>query len=355
MRALALEGGGARGAYEAGAIKALTKKKIYFDAVAGTSIGAINAAFYACNNLDGMYKLWENTNSKELFGVDGDFLNDISNYKFDLEEIKNNKEDVINIIKNSGVDTTNIRKILTKNLSETKLNKSKINFGLVTFNISDLKPVEIFKKDMKKGTFIDYVIASAYLPGFKQERIIDNKYYLDGGVHMRCPIDMLEDAGYDEIYAVRAWKNKLLKYKLKKGVKLHIIKPREDLGSILVFTKDVSVYRMNLGYYDTLKYLDNLDGNKYYFKYRSEEYYERLFDKKDLKKMIKTYNKGLPPKSTKDFIIKVLEKVCKQKDIERFKIYNIPYLITKLKYITAGDTKNQYYEFIRTIKVDFED
>ena len=47
MRGLVLEGGGAKGAYEAGAIKALQKKKIYFDGVSGTSIGAINAAFYA--------------------------------------------------------------------------------------------------------------------------------------------------------------------------------------------------------------------------------------------------------------------------------------------------------------------
>lgn len=59
MKALALEGGGARGAYEAGAIKALTKKKIYFDAVAGTSIGAINAAFYACNNTEGCTNYWK--------------------------------------------------------------------------------------------------------------------------------------------------------------------------------------------------------------------------------------------------------------------------------------------------------
>ena len=36
MRGLVLEGGGAKGAYEAGAIKALQKKKIYFDGVSGT-------------------------------------------------------------------------------------------------------------------------------------------------------------------------------------------------------------------------------------------------------------------------------------------------------------------------------
>ena len=39
MRGLVLEGGGAKGAYQAGAIKALEKKGIKFDGVAGTSTG----------------------------------------------------------------------------------------------------------------------------------------------------------------------------------------------------------------------------------------------------------------------------------------------------------------------------
>lgn len=297
----------------------------------------------------------ETTDSKELFGLNEKFLNDISNHKFNLKEFNDNKEDIKKIIKNIGVDTTNIRKLIARNLKEDKFFKSKINFGLVTFNISDLKPIEIFKKDIPKGKFVDYVLASAYLPGFKFERIIDDKYYLDGGVHMNCPIDMLLDEGYDEVYAIRAWTNRKLKYKPRKNAKVHIIKPREDLGSILVFTPEASIYRMNLGYFDTLKYLDNLDGNKYYFKYKENTYYDRLFDKVTLKRMIKKYNKGLLPKTNKDFIIKILEKVCKQKNIERFKIYNIPYLITKLKYQLAGDKNNQYYDFIKNIKVDFED
>ena len=87
MRGLVLEGGGAKGAYEAGAIKALQKKKIYFDGVSGTSIGAINAAFYAERNLTGLYKLWESTDSSELFGIDGEFLNNISHLKFKKSEI----------------------------------------------------------------------------------------------------------------------------------------------------------------------------------------------------------------------------------------------------------------------------
>ena len=51
-KALVLQGGGAKGAYAAGAIKALTQKRIYFDFACGTSIGAINAALYVNKKID---------------------------------------------------------------------------------------------------------------------------------------------------------------------------------------------------------------------------------------------------------------------------------------------------------------
>ena len=39
-----MQGGGSLGAYECGVYKTLAKNKIKFDIIAGTSIGAINAA-----------------------------------------------------------------------------------------------------------------------------------------------------------------------------------------------------------------------------------------------------------------------------------------------------------------------
>jgi predicted acylesterase/phospholipase RssA len=50
-RALALRGGGTKGAYEVGALKAmaalLDPKEIEYDVVVGVSIGALNAALFA--------------------------------------------------------------------------------------------------------------------------------------------------------------------------------------------------------------------------------------------------------------------------------------------------------------------
>ena len=47
MLGLALEGGGARGAYHIGAMQACMEKGLSFHAIAGTSNGAINGDMFA--------------------------------------------------------------------------------------------------------------------------------------------------------------------------------------------------------------------------------------------------------------------------------------------------------------------
>jgi NTE family protein len=61
--ALALSAGGARGAYQAGAMRFFAEQGIKFSAVAGTSIGALNGAYYAQGDgsvahIDGLVQLW---------------------------------------------------------------------------------------------------------------------------------------------------------------------------------------------------------------------------------------------------------------------------------------------------------
>ena len=353
MKALLLEGGGARGAYQVGAIKALNKKGLVFDAAGGTSIGAINAAFYVIHSFDALYKLWSSTSSNELFGIDPKLLDQLSDGKLTIDELKKGFTTIVNIVKSRGIDTTNMKKIISRYIKEDRFMRSKIEYGINTYNLSDRKPVMMFKKDIPKGKLSECILSSAYLPFFKLEKIIDDKYYLDGGLHENCPIDSFVDAGYDEIYVIRNWQSKL-KYKNRKGVRVHIITPREDLGSIMRFTKASAEYKMNLGYYDTIKYLDQLDGNKYYFKHYSSEYYSHLFDSFAKKGIIKKYNKGLPIKNDKEFIIKIIEQACEDLNIERFKIYNMPYLLTKLKLKVVNNQNNKYYYFIKNIKIDFE-
>lgn len=58
VRAFYLQGGGAKGAFQGGAIKALYEKGIEPDIVSGTSIGAVNSYFLIKGNVDELEAMW---------------------------------------------------------------------------------------------------------------------------------------------------------------------------------------------------------------------------------------------------------------------------------------------------------
>ncbi len=71
MRALVLGGGGARGALQVGAMRALVEAGLQPDLVAGTSIGAVNGAYVAVRGftaeaLDGLAGAWHDAASMDL-------------------------------------------------------------------------------------------------------------------------------------------------------------------------------------------------------------------------------------------------------------------------------------------------
>ena len=72
---LVLGGGGGRGSYEIGVWKALEEYRDVLDikAVSGSSVGALNAALYACGDLDKATQMWYDiTNDRILSNKDID-------------------------------------------------------------------------------------------------------------------------------------------------------------------------------------------------------------------------------------------------------------------------------------------
>lgn len=66
MTGLFLQGGGAKGAFQAGVIQALTDAGVRFDVVAGTSIGAINGYFVFAGRVDQLPYLWKDIDVSAL-------------------------------------------------------------------------------------------------------------------------------------------------------------------------------------------------------------------------------------------------------------------------------------------------
>lgn len=343
MTGLVLQGGGARGSYHIGAVEALLKRGIKFDAVVGTSIGAINGALIASNDIDILKKIWKELDSKSIFNIE--HYVDFSMEKF-LSEIKNIKT----IVNNEGLDITKLKKILKENIDENKIRNSNIDFGLTTYNITDKKPIEIFKKDIPQGKLIEYILASSYLPIFKFEKIIDDKYYLDGGAFNTCPVSMLDYEKFEKIYVIKIYKNEAMDVEFRSKNKIVLIAPNQSLGSAINFSKETTKFNMKLGYFDTIKVLDNLDGNKYYIKYKSEAYYKKLFNEK-IKSKILFELKIYKNINEKKIILKIIESLLDYYKIERFRIYSLKALIIKLKLSMINDKNHIYYEFIKNINI----
>ncbi len=126
---LVLTGGGTKGCYEIGAWKALEELKIKISAVAGTSIGAINGAFYVQNDFELAYDIWTNIKIEDFISIESDSPLQL----------------FVGTIKEKGLDITPLKKMMHQYFDEDKIRASDVDYGLVTFSLSDLKPVMLLK------------------------------------------------------------------------------------------------------------------------------------------------------------------------------------------------------------------
>jgi NTE family protein len=263
MLGLALEGGGARGAFHMGTLKALTEEGYHFEGVAGTSIGALNGAIIAQGDFEAGYRMWENLDNSMTFEMEENQIRKILERKLDRETRAVLTAKIKDIIENRGIDTSGIRKLLNGIIDEEKLRRSSVDFGIVTVSISDLKPLELYKEDIPAGKLIDYLMASANYPTFKIEPI-DGKFYMDGGFYDNCPANLLIRKGYRDIVIIRTFAKGILRKLEDENVNVIRIIPSEDLGSILNFDHETIMANLKMGYYDAKRVVKHLKGRKYY-------------------------------------------------------------------------------------------
>ena len=264
MLGLALEGGGARGAYHIGAMQACMEEGLSFDAIAGTSIGAINGAMFAQGDYAVARELWLKITSTDLFSEEESrFLAMISRGKLSVEGLSYFREKARDALRGGGVDTSRIRAIIKKYVDVDKLLKSPVDFGLVTVLVPDFRPLELFKEQMEPDRVCDYILASASFPGMEQVSIGD-KRYMDGGAYDNCPVNMLIARGCDTVIAVRTLGLGIYRPPRDKTKTVITVMPSEKLGPIMEFDTAVTRRSIRVGYYDALRQLRHYAGRKYY-------------------------------------------------------------------------------------------
>ena len=270
LKALVLSGGGSKGSYQLGVWKALKRLGIKFDIVTGTSAGALNGALITQGTYSKAKKIWNTLNMKVLFGED-------------IKDEKNLMAVYGKQIKNGGMDISKLEELITKTIDTRKFYKSKINFGLITVNLSDFKAQELTKNDIEEDKLADYLMASAAcFPAFKQKDIEGIKY-VDGGYYDNVPINLAIKMGATEIICVDLRAPGLKKEIKNKDIPITTITPNNKLSNFLDFNNEVVKKNIAYGYNDTMKVFGRFEGKRYTFRKNSinklKKDYEELYNK----------------------------------------------------------------------------
>jgi len=189
--AFVLSGGGAHGALQVGALRALFEAGIIPDMLVGTSIGAVNSALIAIYglNLAGIEKL-----SQAWFDIKNNNLMTSNFLWLGMRTLLGYKDES---------SMVQLRKYLTSNgLSEN------VTFG-------ELKKLELYlvAADLKNGSALIYgndpeqsimegVLGSAALPPWMHPLQINGHYLVDGGVVSNLPIEPALSQKASHIYAL---------------------------------------------------------------------------------------------------------------------------------------------------------
>ena len=208
--ALYLAGGGARGAYQAGVLKAihhiLQVKTLPFAMVSGVSIGCINAAIIAqhaddfLRGIEELEALWANLRCNQIFNT--------SNYELGKSVVRN----ISNLIvkqSQSGhlLDTTPLHHFISDNINFDKIKANIASHQLETMEVvsncyETQQTISFYQhcdpnfedwsypRHISQRTDIskEHILASSALPLFFPTVKIDGFHYGDGGIGLVAPL-----------------------------------------------------------------------------------------------------------------------------------------------------------------------
>ena len=318
---LVFDGGGARGAYQIGAWKALREAGVKINAVAGTSVGALNGALVCMGDVDTAEDIWRKMTFSTVMDVDDDWMERLFQGEIGIKEFL---EEGRKKLKDGGIDITPLRNLIHETIDEEKIRSCGMLFALLTFSVSDFKELDLSVEDIPEGLLEDFLLASAYLIGFKNERL-HGKKYIDGGVVNNVPLNSLVKRGYENIIEVRIYgPGREPRVKMPEGSVKYEVAPRVKLGSIIEFSGKRSRQNLMIGYYDAKRVIYGLTGFIYYIEQTwGDEYFgELLSGMRETQKAETALRLKLSLGfSDKELFMGMLEAAAKIFQIPKYQIY----------------------------------
>ena len=320
---IVLDGGGARGAYQIGAWKALKEAGVKINAVAGTSVGALNGALICMDDVENAVRIWSELTFSRVMDVDDAWMTRLFDGEIPLGEAFG---EVWKVLGEGGVDITPLKNLIHEMIDEKKIRSSGKEFCILTFSLSEMEEKDLSLEEIPEGLLEDFLLASAYLFGFKNEKL-HGKRYIDGGVVNNVPVNSLIERGYKDLIEIRIYgPGREPSFELPEDGELYRIGARVDLGNIIEFDGKRSRQNLKIGYFDAKRLIYGLDGYMYYLEQTHEEaWYERRMrvlgelEKAEIRFVLKLR----PGCSDKELLIAMLEASAKLLRVPKYQIYTV--------------------------------
>ncbi len=183
--AFVLGGGGVLGAHEVGMLRALAERGVKPDVILGTSVGAINGAFFAADptlaGVDRLTELWHETNRSELSA--GAVLRRVTTLARSGTHLQS---------------LTEMRERLLEQLPVKRVEDLSVPFQCVAASIE--RAAEHW---FDRGPLADVVLASCAVPGILPPVPIDGEHFIDGGIVNSIPVSRAVALGARKIYVLQ--------------------------------------------------------------------------------------------------------------------------------------------------------
>ncbi|NLZ62032.1 MAG: hypothetical protein GX904_04455 [Acholeplasmataceae bacterium] len=262
---LCLSGGGARGAFQVGACKALEDlgilKKV--NAYAGTSIGSVNASLISTKSVDEVFRIWLSVEPDVLKSTESLFkriikerTHFVDNGVFKIDELE--------VQIDAAIDYNHLRQ---QELYITISQAGNINdgiFGLFKAGYQhyikkDSQALYVPVSDQSDEQIKKLILASCSIPIVFPAVRLDEREYFDGAVFDNVPVKPLVDSGCDTVIIVHLHRLNLFQKSNFPGIRFYEIKHHRSLGGLLNFDRDRSRKLFDLGYHNAFETLKDSD------------------------------------------------------------------------------------------------
>ncbi len=177
--AFVLAGGGSLGAVQVGMLHALVAAGVRPDLVVGSSVGAINAAYFAGapdrEGISHLEDIWAGLRRTDIFPV--------------------TLSSLIGMLRRSGslVDPGGLRRLLETHLAFGRIEEASLPLHVMA---TDLQGTSV---RLSNGPVVEAVLASAAVPGIFPPVTIDDHPLMDGAIAANTPLRMAAELGATRI------------------------------------------------------------------------------------------------------------------------------------------------------------